>query len=100
MDGEKGACVNTLMMLSKVLEFEDFWSYSLKGALTINFSFDLNIRSKYFWPVDQGEFDAAHAWVATPPFTVLDLSVNQQHYQEREEARLPNMVVSEISCDG
>lgn len=94
-DGAKGACVNISMMLSKVLELEGFWNYCVKGALTINFASEANIRSKYFWPVDRGSFDAAHAWVVAPPFTVLDLTLNQQPYQEGEEAHLPNMVLSE-----
>lgn len=94
-DGAKGACVNISMMLSKVLELEGFWNYCVKGALTINFSSESNIRSKYFWPVDRGTFDAAHAWVVAPPFTVLDLTLNQQPYKEGEEAYLPNMVLTE-----
>lgn len=94
-DGAKGACVNISMMLSKALELEGFWNYCVKGALTINFSPESKIRSKYFWPVDRGTFNAAHAWVVAPPFTVLDLTLNQQPYQEGEEAWLPNMVLSE-----
>lgn len=88
-DGAKGACVSISQMLSK-LEQEGFWNYCVKGALTIDFPMHVSIGSKYYWPVDRGQFDAAHAWVVAPPFTVIDLTIKQQPYQEGEEAYLPD----------
>ncbi|MBN3527214.1 hypothetical protein [Paenibacillus apiarius] len=60
MDGAKGTCVNISMMLSIVLEQEGFWNFYVKGALTIEFPSRAKIRSKYYWPVERGQFSATH----------------------------------------
>lgn len=94
-DGAHGACVNMSIALSKILESEGFWNYIVKGALTIKFPTESKITPSYFWPVDQGNFDAGHAWVVAPPFSVIDLTVKQQPYQRGEFDYIPDFILSD-----
>lgn len=44
--------------------------------------------------MDSGKFDAGHVWVVAPPFTVIDLSIKQQPYQDKAAEYLPNFICS------
>ncbi len=90
MDGSKGKCSLITSLLCNILEREGFWNYGVKGALTI--SIPNKQLNTYFRP---NGIDGGHAWVVAPPFTILDLSVNQQYYENGESSYLPDYIISE-----
>lgn len=98
-DGRKGACVDASVALSKMLEKEGYWNYVVKGALTLKFSEETKIRTKYFWPIDPTNPSpnmVGHVWLAAPPFNVIDVTVKMQPYKDGEERYLPDMVIEEV----
>ncbi|WP_277017303.1 hypothetical protein [Flavobacterium lindanitolerans] len=94
-DGRLGACIDVSIVLSRILEKEGFWNYIPKGSLSIDFPTSSKIKTKYFWSVDVGDFQAGHCWVVAPPFNVIDLSVKQQPYMGKEQEYIPDYVCSE-----
>ncbi|HHV86869.1 MAG TPA: hypothetical protein GXX42_13840 [Petrimonas sp.] len=93
-DGRLGACIDISIGLSRILEQEGFWNYIPKGSLTIDFPAATKIQKKFFYTANFGNFDAGHVWVVAPPFTVIDLSVKQQPYQDKAAEYLPNFICS------
>lgn len=98
-DGRLGACIDVGMMLSRILEQEQYWNYQVKGSLTIDFPAKYRIRPKYFWSFDlilRGTrgFAAAHSWIVAPPYGIVDIAIKQQPYTEGGDL-LPPMVVTE-----
>lgn len=93
-DGRQGACVDMSGVLSRVLEREGYWNFSIKGSLTITYPKSSGIDKRYFWSVDEGEFVAGHAWVYAPPFYVIDITVKQQPHGSGESKWLPDQVLS------
>ena len=94
-DGRTGACVDVSGVLSRILEKEGFWNYTLRGSLTIKAPKHFLIPTQYFWSVDYTDrpFDAGHAWVVAPPFTILDLTIKQQPMLYAKDL-VPDYVVS------
>lgn len=91
-DGRLGACIDTSIVLSRILEKEGFWNYQTKGSLTITFPKKMKLETKYLWTVDTGEFQAGHSWIVAPPFDIIDLTVKQQSYPNKTEKHLPNYI--------
>ncbi len=91
-NGRLGACVDISALVSRALEREGIWNFIVKGSLTITFPPASHIGAKYFWSFDTNQFVAAHAWVAAPPFFVLDVAVRLQPYAGKEARYLPRIV--------
>ncbi|MEA5405983.1 hypothetical protein VB776_23795 [Arcicella sp. DC2W] len=92
-DGRQGACTDASMAMSRILEKEGIWNYQVKGSLTITFPNQTNIKRKYFWSVDQGNYVAAHSWLIAPPYKIIDITVRQQAYKQGETQFLPNLIL-------
>lgn len=91
-DGQKGVCIDASMMLMKMLELHDVWSYGVNGALTIH---SPNLPSPtHFWPMDTRPV-AGHVWLVAPPFEIVDVSLACQSYFRGEQAFLPSFLVAE-----
>lgn len=93
-NGRLGACVDISGVLSRALEMEGIWNFVVKGSLTIEFPRKAKITPKFFWSVDTGQFTAAHAWVAAPPYYIVDVAIRLQPYSEGEEEYLPEIICS------
>jgi hypothetical protein len=93
-DGRKGACVDMSGAISRILDREGFWNYSVKGSLTITFPPGSSIEPRYFRSVDTGNFVAGHAWVVAPPFLVLDVTLRQQPYKDKASEYIPDYVLA------
>lgn len=94
-DGRKGACIDASMAISRILEKEGFWNYIVKGAVTLKFPLESGISTKHFWPIDNTQVDAAHVWVVSPPFNIIDITIKQQHYHCNEANYLPEFIMEE-----
>lgn len=92
-DGRQGACIDVSMALGRMLEKEGIWNYQMKGSLVITFPHYTGIPKKHFWPVDQGNYIAAHAWVVAPPFRIADVAIRQQPYKQNEKNLLPEIIL-------
>ncbi|SHH63903.1 hypothetical protein SAMN04488109_4766 [Chryseolinea serpens] len=101
-DGRLGACIDASSVLSRILELEGFWNYTVKGSLTIKFDPNLGITTKHFWAADLVEnpdIKAAHVWVVAPPFKVVDITVSRQPYQYKEQDYIPNYVCTTAGAE-
>jgi hypothetical protein len=99
-NGRLGACVDISGVISRALEREGIWNFIVKGSLTITFPIASGIRPRYFWSVDTNQFTAAHAWVAAPPFFVVDVAVRLQPYAGKEANFLPDIICDEAKTLG
>jgi hypothetical protein len=50
--------------------------------------------SAYFWPFDEGQFQAAHAWLVAPPFLLVDIAIKLQQFNHDVSRYLPEMVLA------
>lgn len=91
-DGRLGACIDMSIALCRILEREGYWNYMTKGSLTLDFPNNLKINPKYLWSIDFGNFQAGHAWIVAPPFTVVDSALRQQLFKEGEEKYIPDIL--------
>ncbi|WP_336775343.1 SEC-C domain-containing protein [Paenibacillus sp. MMO-58] len=92
-DGAKGKCLQMTWLLGKMLEMHGFWNYGIRGAFKIDHS---SYTPTYFRPIGFNEqWLGGHTWIVAPPFTILDLTVNQQLYENRESEYLPDYVITE-----
>ncbi len=93
-DGRLGACIDVSLVLGRILEREGFWNYLTKGSLTIDFPSESKIQTKYFWSVDNGDFESGHTWIVAPPFNVIDIALKRQVYKENEQDYLTNTILN------
>jgi hypothetical protein len=101
-DGRLGACIDASSVLSRILELEGFWNYTVNGSLTIEFLSELEISTKHFWAanlIENVNIKAAHVWVVAPPFKVVDITASRQPFQNNERKHMPNFVCSSIGKD-
>jgi len=94
-DGRLGLCVIASGVLSRILDELGIWNYVAKATLTVSFPQHVSRSSRYFYAIDQGRFEAPHAVVVAPPFTVIDLTARHQAYDTRGMAEaLPSAMMS------
>lgn len=95
-DGRKGKCIVAAGILSRMLDELGVWNYTAKATLTVTFPRSVSPDERYFYVLDRGGFDAAHAFVVAPPFVVIDPSVRFQHWDAPGMAQaLPGLVLQE-----
>lgn len=71
------------------------WNYTAKSNLTVHFPGSVSPEPRYFYAIDHGQFVAPHAIVVAPPFTVVDVTVKHQLYDEEAMGQwLPPMVMT------
>lgn len=93
-DGRLGACVDVSGMVGRMLDKLGVWNYVAKATLTINFPAASGLSPRYFWSFDYGQFAAPHAIVIAPPYYVVDATVGYQHYNHRQAALIPALVLA------
>lgn len=94
-DGRHGLCVVASYALSRMLDELGVWNYTAKSNLTIHFPQSVSAKPRYFYSIDEGHFVAPHAIVVAPPFTVIDVTVKHQMYDEKSMVRwLPVMAAT------
>lgn len=81
-DGRHGLCVVASGILSRMLDELGVWNYTAKSNLTVRFPPSVSSEPRYFYSIDHGQFVAPHAVVVAPPFTVIDVTVKHQFYDE------------------
>lgn len=95
-----GACIDTSFTVSRILDRYGIWNFCIKGCLTILFPEKAKLKNANFWQIDVGNFEAAHAWLFCPPFSVLDLTVKYQPYNSNEVKYLPKYVANRVMSIG
>lgn len=94
-DERQGLCVVASGVLSRMLDELGVWNYTAKSNLTIHFPHSVSPEPRYFYTIDHGQFVAPHAIVVAPPFTVVDVTVKYQFYDEDAMGKwLPPMVMT------
>lgn len=81
-DGRHGLCVVASGILSRMLDELGVWNYTAKSNLSVRFPPSVSSEPRYFYSIDHGQFVAPHAVVVAPPFTVIDVTVKHQFYDE------------------
>jgi len=90
-----GACIDISQILMLILEKEGIWSCMFDGSMTIEYSKELKITNTYFYTVDYGDYSAAHAWIAAPPYKIIDLSISFQNYEYSEKPYIPKYILTD-----
>lgn len=94
-DGRHGLCVVASGVLSRMLDELGVWNYTAKSNLTIHFPRSVSAEPRYFYAIDKSYFEAPHAIVVAPPFTVVDITVKHQMYDKDAMAQwLPVMAAT------
>jgi len=94
-DERQGLCVVASGVLSRMLDELGVWNYTAKSNLTIHFPRSVSPEPRYFYSIDHGQFVAPHAIVVAPPFTVVDVTVKHQSYDEDAMGKwLPPMLMT------
>ena len=94
-DGTFGACRNSSMILSRILEKEGFWNYIVNGSLSIFYPNKSKFKNDYFFYREVSHSNIGHVWVVAPPFGVIDISIKQQCWDKNKIKLIPNIVLSE-----
>jgi hypothetical protein len=94
-DSRLGACIDICQVITKILEKEKIWCCMFSGSMTLQFEDDLHIPNRYFWYLDEGEYDVPHAWIYAPPYKIVDISISLQKYDKRESSYIPEYVLKE-----
>jgi hypothetical protein len=81
-DGRHGLCVIASGVLSRMLDELGVWNYTAKSNLTVHFPPSVSTEPRYFYSMDEGHFVAPHAIVVAPPFTLVDVTVKHQTYDD------------------
>ncbi|MEK2085083.1 hypothetical protein CGG82_17870 [Vibrio parahaemolyticus] len=92
-NGREGACVDISGILARILEQKGVWCACIKGSTTIEFPQSSGIDNTYYWSADHGNFTAGHAWVYAPPFSIIDITLNQQPHPENKKAFIPKVIL-------
>lgn len=83
-DGRPGLCVIASGIVSRMLDKMGVWNYTAKSNLAIHFPRSVSVGPRYFYSIDDSRhFEAPHAIVVAPPFTVLDVTVRHQMYDDK-----------------
>ena len=91
-----GRCVEVSMIISRILEKFGVWNFIVKGSLTVSLPEKYKIPNQYHWSVSKSAyFDAGHAWVVAPPFTVIDLTVKHQPYTYNAASYMPDFILAD-----
>lgn len=94
-DGRPGLCVTASGILSRMLDALGIWNYCAKSTLTIRFPPDVSRSPRFFYAIDEGNFESPHSIVVAPPYTVIDLTVKHQAYDKAAMSTyLPQIVMS------
>ena len=94
-DGRLGACVDASGIIGRMLDTLGIWNYVVKASLTIDFPHSTGLPRTCYWAVDEGEFEAPHAFVVAPPFAVVDVTVSLQPFRLGQGAHLPTHIVAD-----
>lgn len=93
-DGRPGLCVVASGILSRILDELGVWNYTAKSNLAIYFPQTVSKEPRYYYSIDVRQFTAPHAIVVAPPFTVVDVTVKYQAYDNITMAQaLPDMAL-------
>ena len=95
-----GACIDASSALSRILDRVGVWNFVVKGCVTMKFPSESNLDNVSFRQIDVGNYAAAHAWIFSPPFNVLDVTIKYQHYSNNEINYLPDYLASEDNTPG
>jgi hypothetical protein len=95
-DGRPGQCVTAAGSLSRMLDEMSIWNYTAKANVSVHFPPEVGAGNRYFYGVDEGMYEAPHAVVVAPPFTIIDPSIKFQAYETvAMRAALPDLVLSD-----
>jgi hypothetical protein len=99
LDGRLGACIDTSMVMARVLDRLGVWNYMVNGAVTTVYPEESGLTNGYYWPVHQSEAQAGHAWVCAPPFSVVDMTIGRQPQDFHPHDYVPDYVYSKERAD-
>jgi len=94
-DGRIGACADTSIVFSKILEEQKVWNYMVGGTLTIIFPPEYNVPNPCRLRFDFDDNLTPHVWVAAPPFNIIDISIKLQGYNFSLPDDFPKIILQQ-----
>ncbi len=94
LDGRLGACIDTSMVMSRILDKLGVWNFVVNGAVTTVYPEESERMNGYYWPIHKSSAQAGHAWVAAPPSSVVDMTIGRQPQDFHPHDHVPDFVYS------
>jgi hypothetical protein len=96
-DGRLGACIDTSLALSRMLEREGVWNYPVKGATSLVFEAQSGLARRSFEAIltSANEAKTGHVWLCAPPFRVVDVTIKHQQYYDHASDLIPTIILAE-----
>lgn len=100
-DGRLSTCIIATKALTRMLERQGIWCYSVGGSLVVDPPSESGLSPVSLYAFDLVQngnpgFEAGHTWVVAPPFEIIDLTIKQQPYPESAlDKLLPNYILAE-----
>ncbi len=99
-DGRLGACIDSSMIIGRMLDKLGVWNYVSKACMTIRYPDGSALKPSYFFGIDTGNFSAPHAIVVAPPFYVIDVTAKYQQYTANQTDYIPAKVLVDDFHEG
>jgi hypothetical protein len=99
LDGRLGACIDTSMVMSRILDRLGVWNFIVNGAVTTVYPQESSLTNGYYWPIHKSSAQAGHAWISAPPFSVVDMTIGRQPQDFHPHDFVPDFVYSKERAD-
>jgi len=96
-DGRLGACAGVSSAMSRMLDELGIWNFPTAGGIPIDFPIDSGIGRSGIPVLVAEKVDVTHSWLTAPPFQIVDLTIQAQHWNMGEETILAGFVMEEAS---
>lgn len=98
--GRTGLCVDTTNLMTRTLDRLGVWNYGVVGGFNVGLKSAPQRGRQYLWTMDdlgRGATQLGHAWVAAPPFDVVDVTIKAQGWPSDFATAMPHFLLAE-SC--
>lgn len=89
-------CVEVGNLLLKGLEQHGVWAVMLAGSVRYVFAGSTGLAARYTWAFDDPDFPGAfvgHAWLAVPPYGVVDCTAHFQAWDKARSSAIPSPII-------
>jgi hypothetical protein len=95
LDPNEEALAEAPLVMSRMLEREGFWSFVMRGSLTVTAPPNLGFVPFSLWSVDKiggVEKECGYQWLYAPPYDVVDILIQWPAYPYPVTQSLPKVV--------
>jgi hypothetical protein len=86
-EGWLGECLMTSTAIARMLDRMGIWACVFRGSTSIELLTRPDLDSRHLWTIDTIDHPngiTGHAWLAVPPFAIVDVTLRHQRWQDDE----------------